>query len=76
MDFGLGLRAGAEIHLEFLDIPQSSIQITFGLAINLETRSDENDPGTAGATTGEFSLHTSVLDLDSLAEGVQVFFYF
>lgn len=74
--FNLGLRAGAEIHLEAIDIPQATLQLTFGVGINFEIRGDEDDSGNFGTDTGRFVLKTSALDFtDLLASGVQIFFY-
>ena len=73
----LGLRAGAEMHLEALDLPQASVQLTVGLGLNLEIRGNEDNSGNFGSDTGEFRLTTTALNIESLlATGIQLFFYF
>ncbi len=72
---GMGLRIGAEWHMEFLDVPQSSLQVTFGLGLNLAVRGQEDNSGNNGVDSGSFVLKT-LGPADLLAGGIQLFFYF
>jgi hypothetical protein len=72
---GLGARAGAEWHLEFLDVPQATLQITVGFGLAYESRSGETDAG-AGASYHGFRINTDAVDLSKLlASGLQIFLY-
>jgi len=75
--FQVGIRAGAEFHLEFLEIPQASLQLTVGLGFVLETRNAEDAFGSTGDGKSELSLRTNLMSIgDAVASGVQAFFYF
>jgi hypothetical protein len=72
--FGLGARAGAEWHLEFLDVPQATLQVTIGLGLTYESRNVET--AGAGTTVGKFAFSTDAIDLSKLLKsGVQIFLY-
>jgi hypothetical protein len=74
--FQVGLRAGAEFHLEFLDLPQSTVQLTIGLGLALESRDVEDAAGTTGESLTSLELGTNLVSLGSaLRSGIQVFFY-
>lgn len=74
--FRLGVRAGAEIHLEFLDIPQATMQLTVGAGLSFEGRSSEND-NEVGMNSARLVLSTSRLTLaDFFSDAVKLFFYF
>jgi hypothetical protein len=74
--FGVGFRAGAEFHLEVLDLPQSTIQLTIGIGLAFEMRDAENDPGTMGESLNTLELGTNLVSLgEALRSGIQVFFY-
>ena len=74
--FQVGFRAGAEFHLEFLDLPQSTLQLTIGLGLALETRDLENSTATNGDSLSSLALGTNLVSLGSaLRSGIQVFFY-
>jgi hypothetical protein len=71
----IGARAGAEWHLEVLDIPQATLQVTVGLGLGYEHRNVENDAG-AGRSFGTFGISTIGADLgDLLSSSVQVMLY-
>jgi hypothetical protein len=73
--FQVGFRAGAEFHLEFLDLPQSTVQITVGLGLALEMRDMEDATGN-GESLSSLELGTNLVSLGrALASGIQVFFY-
>ena len=75
--FQIGVRAGAEFHLEVLDIPQSTLQLTIGLGLALEMRDREFGNGISGVSRSAVHLRTNLRDLGSaLASGIQAFFYF
>jgi hypothetical protein len=57
--FEIGAKAGAEIHFGFIDIPQLSLQGTFGLMIRHESRSADMGGG-AEVTTNSTSFATGV----------------
>jgi hypothetical protein len=74
--FQVGFRAGAEFHLEVLDVPQATLQLTIGIGLALEMRDAENDPGTAGESLSSLELGTNLVSLgEALRSGIQVFFY-
>jgi hypothetical protein len=74
--FQVGLRAGAEFHLEVLDVPQATIQLTIGLGLAVEVRDLETGNGATGRSITALHLRTNLRDLGSaLASGIQVFFY-
>jgi hypothetical protein len=75
--FQVGIRAGAEFHLEVLDVPQATLQLTIGLGLALEMRDIEDGLGTSGISRNAVHLRTNLRDLGSaLASGIQAFFYF
>ncbi len=75
--FQVGLRAGAEFHLEVLDVPQATLQLTIGLGLALEMRDIEDAAGTFGVSRNAVHLRTNLRNLGSaLASGIQAFFYF
>jgi hypothetical protein len=72
----LGARVGAEIHLEFLDIPQATLQLTVNAGLSIERRSAEDDFRVGGDET-TLRIATNVLSLDDLlSSGLQIYFYF
>lgn len=80
--FGLGVRAGAEWHLNFLDIPQASLQITLRAGLDFESRNTEHDSsapaglGGAGQTRTSLAFATNALDMSKLlGSGIQLFLY-
>jgi len=72
----VGVRAGAEFHLEFLDMPQATLQLTLGVGLSLERRMTESD-AQAGFDTTTLRIATNLNSLSDLAaSGLQAFFYF
>jgi hypothetical protein len=53
------LKAGAEIHFGFIDIPQLSLQATLGVGLRIESRSAEG-PNAAGGTTTHSQSRTRI----------------
>ena len=76
MLFQVGFRAGAEFHLEFLDVPQSTVQITVGLGLALELRGREDEDGSGTVDESTLNLKTHLRSIgEAVASGIQVFFY-
>lgn len=74
--FQVGFRAGAEFHLEVLDLPQSTIQLTIGVGLAFEMRDMEDNAGANGESLSSLELGTNLVSLGSaLRSGIQVFFY-
>ena len=75
--FQVGLRAGAEFHLEYFDVPQATLQLTIGIGLAVEMRDREVGLGLAGESLTALHLRTNLRSLGSaLASGIQAFFYF